>query len=141
MRTIIAVGVVLLAACASGGGNAAKSSEGGDARSAAAPRSSRDLITRAQIEQMSVQDAYEMVQRMRPEYLREQRGANSLSRTAPPLLAVVYVDGVKRGGPDSLRGMRPAEVEEIRFMSGTDATTRYGTDHGGGAIEVKTRRR
>jgi hypothetical protein len=128
MRFLIPLaGLVLSAACAAGGSG-----------NAASPRSNRDLIVRSQIEQMSVQDAYEIVQRLRPEYLREQRGAASINRTSP-LLAVVYIDGVKRGGPDTLRGLRPVEVEEIRFMSGTDATTRYGTDHGGGVIEVKSR--
>ena len=127
MRNVIpVVALVLTAACASGGAQSA------------GPRVSRDLIVRAQIEQMNAQDAYEIVRRMRPEYLREQRGAASINSTTP-LLAVVYIDGVRRGGPDVLRGMRPVEVEEIRFLSGTDATTRYGTDHGGGAIEIKSR--
>ncbi len=129
MRSKLAIlGLVLLAACSSA---STKSS------TAAAPRGSRDLVTRAQIDQMSVQDAYEIVSRMRPEYLREQRGPSSVNRGAT--LAVVYIDGVRRGGPEALRGLRPGEVEEIRFMSGTDATTRYGTDHGAGVIEIKSR--
>jgi outer membrane cobalamin receptor len=101
------------------------------------PRASREVITRAQIESMNATDAYDVVQRIRPEFLR-QRGASSIQGGAQ--LAVVYVDGVRRGGPTALRQLRASEVEEIRFVSGTDATTRYGTDHGGGAIEVKSRR-
>ena len=130
MRSTIAIlGLVLVAACSSA---ATKSST-----AAAAPRGSRDLISRAQIDQMSVQDAYEIVSRMRPEYLREQRGPSSVNRGA--VLAVVYIDGVRRGGPEALRGLRPGEVEEIRFMTATDATTRYGTDHAAGVIEIKSR--
>ena len=102
----------------------------------AAPRSSRDLITREQIEALNATDAYEVVQRIRSEYLRG-RGSASINRG--PDLAVVYIDGVKRGGPEALKGFRTTEIQEIRFISGTDATTRYGTDHGGGAIELKTR--
>jgi outer membrane cobalamin receptor len=129
MRPMLStITVVLLAACTSS-----------SMKSSSAPRASRDHITRAQIEQMPVQNAYELVQRLRPEYLREQRGVSSL-RVTTPLLAVVYVDGVRRGRPESLRELRPTEIEEIRFMNGTDATTRYGTDHGGGVIDVKTRR-
>ncbi|MGH7460298.1 MAG: hypothetical protein ACREMA_04630 [Longimicrobiales bacterium] len=131
MRSTIAIlGLVLVSACSSA---ATKSSTA----AAAAPRGSRDLITRTQIDQMSVQDAYEIVSRMRPEYLREQRGPSSVNRGA--VLAVVYIDGVRRGGPEALRGLRPGEVEEIRFMSATDATTRYGTDHAAGVIEIKSR--
>ena len=129
MRSIAILGLVLVAACSSASTKSATS---------AAPRGSRDLITRAQIDQMSVQDAYEIVSRMRPEFLREQRGPSSVSRTTG-ILPVVYIDGVRRGGPEALRGLRPGEVDEIHFMSATDATTRYGTDHAAGVIEVKSR--
>ncbi len=87
---------------------------------------------------MSVQDAYEIVSRLRPEVLREQRGPVSVVN--PSLsVSIVYIDGVRRGGPEVLRGLWPGEVEEIRFMSATDATVRYGTDHGAGVIEIKSR--
>ena len=128
MRTIAILGLVLVAACSSASTKGSTS---------AAPRGNRDLITRAQIDQMSVQDAYEIVSRMRPEFLREQRGPSSVTRSG--ILPVVYIDGVRRGGPEALRGLRPGEVDEIHFMSATDATTRYGTDHAAGVIEVKSR--
>jgi hypothetical protein len=38
-----------------------------------------------------------------------------------------------------LRSIRTNQVEEIRHMSGSDATTRYGTGYGGGTIEVRSR--
>ena len=126
MRSALLV-LPLLLACSSG-----------PRTESATPRGSRDLITRAQIERNVAADAWDLVQRLRPEYLRPQRGASSLS--APPLSAVVYLDGVKRGTPELLRSLRTSDIEEIRFISGTDATTRWGTDHGGGVIEVKTRR-
>lgn len=108
----------------------------GKQSSSTGTRSSRDLITRAQIEQLNATDGYDIVQRLRSDVLRP-RGATSIR--SGPEMAVVYVDGVRRGTPDVLRQIRANEIEEIRFVSGTDATTRYGTDHGGGAIEVKTR--
>lgn len=98
------------------------------------PSRSRDLITRQQIEALNVVDAYEIVQRLRSDMLRG-RGAQSRGRDLP----VVYVDGVRRGMPDVLRQIRSGEVQEIRFINGTDATTRWGTDHVGGVIDVKTR--
>jgi outer membrane cobalamin receptor len=129
MRSMFVIATIVAAsACAS---NSVKSSEEGSARA------SREVISRAQIETMNATDAYDVVQRIRPEFLR-QRGASSIQGGSQ--LAVVYVDGVRRGGPEALRQLRATEVEEIRFVSGTDATTRYGTDHGGGAIEVRSRR-
>ena len=126
MRTMLRIAaLVVLAGCSAGSGGTE------------APRLRRDIITRGQIEEMNATDAFDVVQRVRPEFLR-QRGQSSI--TGGEQLAVVYVDGVRRGGPEILRSLRTNEVEEIRFVNGTDATTRYGTDHGGGAIEVKSRR-
>ena len=121
-RTLIVV--VLLAAC-------------GGAGRQTTPRSNRDVITREQIDQAQTSDAYILIQRLRPDYLRP-RGGPSINRGAP--LAVVYVDGVRRGDPGVLRNIRPDDVQEIRFHSSSDATTRWGTDHAGGVIEVLTRR-
>ena len=131
------VTVLFLAACS---GNAATTKSSTPADAAAAGRSNRDLITREQIDaNPGSQDAYEIVSRLRPEFLRE-RGAMSLSVGAPArALAVVYLDGVRRGGPEVLKTIRSQELQEIRFVSATDATTRWGTDHAGGAIEVKLR--
>ena len=104
------------------------------ASTTSAPTSRRDVITREQVEALNVTDAYEIVQRMRSDMLRG-RGGQPGGRDLP----VVYIDGVRRGLPDVLRQVRSNEVQEIRFISGTDATTRWGTDHVGGVIEVKTR--
>jgi hypothetical protein len=114
----------LAVACASSG-----TGGGGTARN-------RDVITRAQIDSASVQDIYAVVQRYRPEYLRDRGGGTMQTANVLP---VVYVDGSRRGGPETLRSLRTYDVEEVRFLSGADATTRYGTDHLAGAIEVKTR--
>jgi len=116
----------VLAAC---GGQAAT---GGTA----APRQSRDVITREQIDQMPVSSAYEVVQRMRPEYLRDRSANSALNR----IYAVVYVDGIRRGLPDALRSIPANDVQEIRFINAIDAQQRYGPDHTGGVIEVTVRR-
>lgn len=130
MRAVIGIiSLLAMTACSSGGGTSTATPQ--------TQRSSRNLITRAEIESSNVQDAYEVVQRLRPEYLREQRGNPSIN--SGPQYAQVYVDGVRRGGPEALRGLRPVEVEYIQFIGAADATTRWGTGHGGGVIEVKIR--
>jgi hypothetical protein len=102
---------------------------------APAPHRDRALITRTEIDATPVNDAHALIQRLRPEYLRE-RGTATLQISAVP---VVYVDGLRRGGLEVLRTLRTQELQEIRFVSSTDATTRYGMEHAAGAIEVKTR--
>jgi len=105
--------------------------------SAAAPRQSRDVITREQIEAMPpASNAWDIVQRRRPEYLRDRSLNSAVSRT----YAIVYVDGIRRGLPESLRSIPANDVQEIRFINAIDAQQRYGPDHTGGVIEVTVRR-
>jgi len=54
---------------------------------------------------------------------------------------LIYVDGLRMGGPEALDNLQPNDVQELRFISAADATTLYGTDHAGGIIQVTTRRR
>ncbi len=76
-------------------------------------------------------DCYEAIERLRPNWLR------SRSSTPPRIM----VDGSRQaGGLDVLRSYRTSDIQEMRFISGTDATTRYGTGYDGGVIVLTTRR-
>ena len=109
--------LVASTACASGG-----SSDG-------PPRGSNTLIIQAELEPLASLNAYEAIQRLRPQWLQ-------LRSTEQP---VVFLDGSRMGGLEALRGIDAGSVLEIRRRSGRDATTRYGTGFGGGTIEVRTR--
>ncbi|MCI0432055.1 MAG: hypothetical protein L0271_00195 [Gemmatimonadetes bacterium] len=111
------------AGCASGGGPA--------------DRQDRNVITLDEIAAAELVDAYEIVQALRPEFLRT-RGSASI-RAPDPIEAVVYIDGVKTGPPETLRSVRREVLREIRYIDSREATTRYGTGHRGGAILVTTR--
>lgn len=125
MRVLsILLAVCAVAACASTSGRTATRQ--------------RNLITVDEIEATTHVTAYEIVQKLRPEFLRG-RGASSI-RDPRPELAVVYIDGVRAGGLDILHSVPRDILFEIRYLSGTDATTLYGIGHGGGAIQVVTRR-
>jgi len=76
------------------------------------------------------------IRRLRPDWLRV-RGATS---TASGASIVVYVDGIRVGGTEALGSMSIEGVVELRRLSPTDATTRWGTGHSAGAIEVIRRR-
>jgi len=98
-------------------------------------RSSRDPITIEEIRSVqSLINAYEVVQRLRPRWLRP-RGPASFSGTAP---VIVFVDNVRAGGVDFLYGIPVERITEIRGFDASDATNRWGTGLAGGAIEVIT---
>lgn len=82
-------------------------------------------------------DALGVVQQYRPNWLR-YRGPISI-RDPNAGRVQVYVDGVHWGDANRLRDIPAGDILEMRFLSGPEATTRYGMGHGGGAIEVQTR--
>lgn len=94
-------------------------------------------ITRADLDDVSMGDAYEVVQRLRPAWLRPRGRVSIQSTTAQN--PVVYVDNIRFGNPSSLRQVSADAIEEIVYMGASEATTRYGTGHAGGVILVRTR--
>lgn len=80
--------------------------------------------------------AYDLINQLRPEYLRT-RGAVSLRNAVPT--ATVYLDGAKYGDVQSLKLINGEHVSFVRYLNGSEATTRYGTDHVGGAILITTK--
>lgn len=124
--------VAALAACASGGSGGTASTTG-----AAGSRHSSDLLTQAEIQDAGVGSTYDIVQRLRPAWLRTRSGGST--RTSPQY-AIVYLDGSRIGGLEALRRINSTDVRSIRFLRAGDATTRYGTGHEGGAILVETKK-
>lgn len=135
-RSFSLVAVLALAtmtACASSpaGSAATQQSSTGGSR----PTHSRDRITADELATIDAQNALQAVQRLRPNFLQNRGGAAS-SLTQGPQDVVVYVDQTKMGGPNTLAQIPIADVKEIQWLSGTDATQRFGTGHGSGAIIV-----
>ncbi len=134
----------------------------------------RRVITTEEIEQAQANNALEVVEKLRPEFLRrvsqrqtigagatargaggsygggsegpsvgtgggafgEDHGPGHSEPEAPPT-AGVFVDGSEAGGIEELRQIQSNMVEEIRYLSGIDAQTKYGPRFPAGAIEVK----
>jgi hypothetical protein len=59
---------------------------------------------------------------------------NSPGKAGP----VVYINEIRQDGLDQLRTLRPADIFEARYMTGNEASGRYGAGHENGAILVKT---
>jgi hypothetical protein len=94
------------------------------------PRRSRDVITADEIaERGDLQTAWDAVKRLRPAFLRVR---GSRSGTSGMDVLRIYIDTLKSISADA--------VLEIRRLSASDATFRYGRDHPQGAIVVTTRR-
>ena len=104
-------------------------------------RTARDVnvITRQELEAAVAQNAYDVIQNLRPSYLRT-RGTQSLDPTVSTQ-AWVYLDGQRYGDIATLRSMTVDAIEEIRYLNPSLATTKYGVNHTAGAIEVTTRKR
>jgi hypothetical protein len=99
------------------------------------PRRDRNKITAEELAGRTEADLFSYLQGARPQWLRA-RGKGSINLNEQ---VWVYRDGVKIGGVGALRQIRMNEIREIQHMEGTQATQRYGLDHGAGAIFVLTR--
>ena len=96
--------------------------------------SQQRLISLDEIKQSSFANAYEIVETLRPQWFRT-RGRTSISQT---VTVKVYLDGTLLGAPDQLRQITTRAITSIRYIDASDATLRWGLDHGQGAIMVST---
>lgn len=101
------------------------------------PSSTRNLITRAELDELNADDVMEAVSILRPHWLRFR--PMRTPGTPNPVVGVV-VDGQPRGSRSDLAQIPIGTVERILFMTAADATIRFGTGFTGGAIVVTTRR-
>ncbi len=116
------VALLLLAGCLSAGRSGSAEEE----------RDS-DRISLEQLESQPAGNLYEAVQRLRPIWLRSR---GPFSTTRPQSFADVFVDDRYYGPLETLRQFDLATVSEVVFLSGRDATTRFGTGYPGGVIQV-----
>ncbi|CAN5399778.1 hypothetical protein BH24GEM3_BH24GEM3_23970 [soil metagenome] len=133
------VAMILLAAAI--GVGCASSAEGNGAQQPT------EVITAQEIAGVEVNDAFEAVQRLRPQLLRTRSTATVRSAgpegqptgiaTQSGTELTVYVDNLRVGGVEALRNISARRVQEIRYVNARDATTRYGTGHIGGVLEVR----
>ena len=98
------------------------------------------ILTRQEILASKAQgNAYDVIARLRPNFLHA-RGATSVNNpSAPASLPNVYVNGNAYGDMYSLRNFDVIQIEEIRYYSAGEAQAKFGTGNGGGAIAITTR--
>jgi hypothetical protein len=96
-----------------------------------------DVLTEDEFAGSAATDAYRLVQQYRPQWLRSRSPLTVLDPNAGQVQ--VFVNDVRWGHVSLLRDIRAQEVVEMRYLSAWEATSRYGTTHGGGVIAVQTR--
>jgi len=96
-----------------------------------------NVITRAELDAVPTSSAFDAVQRLRPYWLSRPT-APTLQPGSNPVM--VYLDRHRFGALESLRSLNTDQIERMEFVPARDATTRYGTGHPSGVIEVTTRR-
>lgn len=114
----------------------------------------RSLLTREQIVGSGATTAQQLIRAMRPEWM-QPRGVNSFSEIArgsgsgagadASLTVVpgedhilVYVDNARVGGTQNLADLPLADVQQIEFVEGPQATFRWGAGHAHGVILITT---
>jgi hypothetical protein len=120
---IIGLAIGLFACGTTGGGTSTKTA-----------RRSHDHLYYNEIQTSAATNAYDLIRTLRPLWLRS-RGQKSF-RNRAAAYPMIYVNGDRYGGIDSLPSLSVANITEIQFLGASDATIRYGLDHAGGAILI-----
>lgn len=128
MRSLILAALMLpfVAACATGTTQTATSS-------------SSTVLTAADLSGVTELNALDAIRRLRPNWLRSRATPTPAAFASGGVLPALRVDNSERSSLDELQSMPVRDVQEIRFMSASDATTMYGTGYTNGLILVRTK--
>lgn len=96
------------------------------------------LITEEEVEASRAPTAYEVIQKLRANFL-SYRGETSFSRNNSQPYPTVYLDGQQFGPIGSLRNIPASQISSIRLYRSWEATTKFGTGNMGGVIAITTR--
>ncbi len=122
----------VLASCAS--------ANGGHRDGAATPSATGDqsLITRNDLDRFPSSTAYEIVHRLRPQWLTA-RGQGVLRYGATPPAVTVYLGNSELGGVEELQNFTGAQLASIEHLDAAHATMRFGAGNMSGAIVLTQR--
>src|SRR5438477_1550267 len=89
----------------------------------AAPSGNHNLITEAEIDGTNAQTAYDVVARLRGDFLRN-RGKTSILLPKNEDKPAVFLNDTEYGPVESMRNVRASVVAVFQFYSGVDAVAR-----------------
>ena len=145
---------VIFTACATSGG-----SSGGTATAAATTKTNPDFIAKSEIDAATFRDAYDIVQRLRPNWFTKSRASSGGSLSGTQVAGssgsmsgvqpnsgsgtlVVYLDNSRMGGPEALRDMSASSISSLQYMDAATATAKLpgiGSTIVSGAIVATSR--
>jgi hypothetical protein len=132
LRRLLAAGLTL----ASVAGATACASSGSSTGSQSATRSNAsrpNVLTAEDIQKAHIANVYDLVSSLRPRWL-QTRGVDSFQR---PSEIQVYLGNTRmNGGISGLRDISSLGVTKIEYVDPISASSRWGLDHGAGAIVV-----
>jgi hypothetical protein len=120
--------MAVLVACASSGGSASS-------------RSSPDRITAAEIRASNATNAYELISRLRPQWLRAPGGGSISGGVARSQAILVYLDGNRVGDLTTLSTISVTGVTSMQWLDAARAPTVLSDIPAGGiagAIAIRT---
>ena len=102
------------------------------------PGSARDVLTQAEIRAANAGDAYDLVQRLRPAWLRQNVNASPAEADGSREIRV-WVNGRDAGGLATLRNYDSHQIVSMRWVDSLTALATYGPGYGRGVITLDTR--
>ena len=100
--------------------------------------SNSQLITEDEIEASRGANAFEVIQKLRANFL-SYRGETSLRKNQSTPYPTVYLDGQEFGPITTLRSIPASQISSIQLLRAWEATTKYGTGNMAGVIAITTR--
>lgn len=127
-----AIASLLLLSAVTFAGGCASSGSSTSASGASGQRARSGAITAEQARETGASNAYDVVQALRPVWLRV-RGTQSVNQDTG---IAVYLDNTRLGGVDALRQINTANIGTIQYFDPGAAQARWGQGHSQGVILV-----
>lgn len=110
----------ILSACAASAGAEAGAGASTAPPAARTQRSSRDLITQEELQNVGTTNLYDAVQRLRPHWISGANRTDAISGGGTEV--VVYQGATNLGGLDALRQIAPGYVASLRWLDASQAS-------------------
>ena len=133
----ICVVTLALSSIGAAGCASSKSTAQPAAQAASPPRRNASVVLADELATAQTANVYDAIERLRPQWLKSStnRGAGRGGGYQSSELAV-YLETTRYGDIFALKQMSTTDVKSIRYLSASEATTRFGTGNTGGAIIV-----
>ena len=99
-------------------------------------RGNSQVITQEELVQAGAGNAYEVIRRLRPNFL-VSRGTGTLGNAqGSSPYPNVYLDGLVYGDINSLRNIDASQLVEVRMYQSWEAQTKFGLGNNNGVIAI-----